>query len=709
MTRGPYRLSGGGRIERERPLTFHLDGRPLTGYRGDTLASALLGAGVAIVGRSFKYHRPRGLLTAGVDEPNGLFTLGRGSRAEPNVQATVVRLAEDLDARSQNAWPSVRFDLGAVNSWFSPLLQAGFYYKTFMGPARRSWMFYERFIRRAAGLGAAGYEPDADRYETRYATTDVLVIGGGAAGLSAALAAGRAGARVLLVEQDDVLGGAILGDIPGGDSDAWRLRMEQELQSLAEVRILRSTTAIGIYDGNTVPVVTRRGHGRADPAAGEALETLTTVRARAVVHATGAIERPLVFPNNDRPGVMMASAVRTYLNRYAVACGRRAVILTNNDSAYATALDLVAHVDRVTVADMRHEIHPALKARATSLGVELLADTAIVAVHGRRKVHEVVLGPVGRGARQRAIECDLLCMSGGWSPLVHLSSHGGIKPLYREDCAAFVPGGYAAGHFGAGALTGCFSLRTAVEDGCEAGIRAAARGGRGRAAAGPPAPPPGAAAWDTANHRIEPLWQLRDPRGGKAFVDYQNDVTARDIAIAHQEGYGSVEHLKRYTTLGMGTDQGKTSNINALAIAATLRGISVPEAGTTTFRPPFTPVRLGALAGRHVGGQFRPIRRSPLHAWHRGAWRGNDRGRSVAAALVLPLGGRYRGARLCRGNEARPGGRWPFRRVDSRQDRHPGSRRRGVSRPRLRERLREAAGGQSALWCHAERRRHAPR
>lgn len=614
MSRGSHRVRTGGRIERDAPLAFSLDGRSMTGYRGDTLASALLAAGMSVVGRSFKYHRPRGFLAAGPDEPNGLFTLGRGDRTEPNAQGTVVELTDGLIAGSQNAWPSVRCDFGAVNSWFAPMLPAGFYYKTFMGPTRRAWMFYERFIRRAAGLGAARHEPDPDRYDTRHAFTDVLVVGAGPAGLSAALAAGRTGARVMLVEQDRLLGGSLLGDSVTGETESWRARMQAELQSQPEVRILQSTTALGVYDGNTVVLVTRRDPGRTAPEDGEALQTVTTVRAKTVIHATGAIERPLVFPDNDRPGVMMASAVRTYLNRYAVACGRRAVVLTNNDSAYAAAFDLAPRIDSVTVVDVRRAIHPSLTAQAASLGVEVRTGTVIAGVLGRTRVRGVAVGEAGRSP-DRSLACDLLCMSGGWSPLVHLSSHGGIKPRYHEESAAFIPGGYAPGQFGAGAVTGRFSLGVAVRTGWDAGVRAAAYSGFDRAAEDSPPVPP-APPWDTENHRIEPLWQSGGTRAGKAFVDFQNDVTVRDLAIAHQEGYESVEHLKRYTTLGMGTDQGKTSNINALAIMAELRGIDLREAGTTTFRPPFTPVRIGALAGRHVGRHFRPVRRSPLHEWH---------------------------------------------------------------------------------------------
>lgn len=615
MSARAFRLPTGGRIDRQSPVTFSLDGRALSGFQGDTLASALLAAGATVVGRSFKYHRPRGFVSAGMEEPNGLFTLGQGARAEPNAQGTLVPLSEGLTARTQNAWPSVRFDLRQINAWFAPILQAGFYYKTFMGPTRGAWMRYEPFIRRAAGLGAATYEPDPDRYETRNAFVDVLVIGAGPAGLSAALAAGRSGARVLLVEQDDLLGGSVLSEPAAAGTEQWRLRMESELRSLERVQIATRTTALGIYDAHAVVLVTRRDP-RAGSHAGEALQVVTVVRAKAVVHAVGASERPLVFPNNDRPGVMLTSALRTYLNRYAVACGRRAVIATNNDSAYAAAFDLAGPLERVVVADLRRSIHPALAAKAAALGIEVHTATAVTDVRGRTVVRAVKLQSVDGGAQVRSVDCDLLGMSGGWSPWVHLSSHGDIKPRYREDSTTFVPGGYAPGHFGAGAVSGCFLLQVAVQEGGEAGLRAAAYSGFDRAMPGALPQPESIDEWASGNHRIEPAWQLAGARGAKAFVDFQNDVTVRDLKLAHQEGYESVEHLKRYTTLGMGTDQGKTSNVNALAIMAGLRGIGLEAAGTTTFRPPLAPVRIGALAGRHTGRHFRPVRRSPLHAWH---------------------------------------------------------------------------------------------
>ncbi len=611
MTSASNRLSAGGRIDRSRRIGFLLDGEAMSGFAGDTLASALLANGVRVVGRSFKYHRPRGFVSAGIEEPNGLFTLGKGGRSEPNVAGTVTELTEGLVARRQNAWPSVEFDLRAAYAFAAPLLTAGFYYKTFMGPTRGAWMFYERFIRRAAGLGQGVHQRDPDRYETRHAFADVLVIGAGPAGLAAGLTAARAGARVVIAEQDSLLGGSLLLETVASPVEEWRREVEAELESLAHVTILRRTIALGVYDGGTVALVERRNPPRPDPGAGAARQVMITLRARAIVYATGASERPIVFANNDRPGVMLATAVRGYLNRFAVALGKTAVVVTNNDSAYGTAFDLARHGVFVTVADHRDTIDSALGAKARALGIEQLCGATVIDVLGGKAVNGVVIARAvdGSGAQRRS--CDLVCMSGGWSPLVHLTSHGGIKPRYRADIAAFVPDRYAAGQFGAGSLTGSLTLAAVINEGVETGRRAAAHAGHDAPASTLSTP-----RLETTGCSVETVWRLPHRHPDKAFVDFQNDVTVKDLTIAHQEGYESVEHLKRYTTLGMGTDQGKTSNINAAAMMALLKGEQIPAVGTTTFRPPFMPVSLGALAGRCVGNHFKPTRRSPLHDWH---------------------------------------------------------------------------------------------
>jgi sarcosine oxidase subunit alpha len=605
MSPGRRRLEG-GRIDRSCPISFTFDGRELTGLRGDTLASALLANGVTLVGRSFKYHRPRGIFSAGPEEPNALVTLGVGGRREPNLPATTVELTDGLDAESQNRWPSLRFDLQSVNGLLAPFLAAGFYYKTFMGPTRRAWMVYEWFIRRAAGLGRAGREPDPDRYETRHLFADVAVVGGGPAGLAAARAAAGAGASVVLIEQDFLLGGSLLAEPAGSEAVPWLATMEAELRALPNVTVMTRSVAFGAYDGNVLGIVERRDHRAPDPGRGEARQVLAILRARTIVLAAGAVERPLPFANNDRPGVILASAARTYLNRFAVLPGRRVIVATGNDAAYSTACDLAVAGAEVTLADLRAAPAADLVAVAERFGVRVRRGTRIDALRGRLEVRGARLsGADGAGD----VACDLVCVSGGWSPSVHLTSHLGIRPSYREDIDGFVPGAFPAGRFGAGAMMGRYGTGDAIRDGHKAGADAAARCGHG-------SPPPEPQLPAIAEATARPCRESLPPPRGKAFVDLQTDVTMADVALAHREGYESVEHLKRYTTLGMGTDQGKTGNFPGLAALAALRRTTIPDTGTTTFRPPYTPVAIGALAGRAVGRHLQPIRRTPMHGWH---------------------------------------------------------------------------------------------
>ena len=466
------RLPTGGRIDRAKTISARFDGKPLAGFGGDTLASALLANNKVLIGRSFKYHRPRGILSAGIEEPNGLFTLGEGNRTEPNIPATMTDLVDGLVAHSQNAWPSPAFDVMAVNSLAAPLFQSGFYYKTFMGPTKGAWMFYERFIRRAAGLGSGTFEADPDRYEMRHEFCDVLVVGSGPAGLAAALTAGRSGARVVLAEQDSLFGGSLLSD-SDADNETWRMTCVDELGSLANVKLLSRTTAQGLYDGNLAILAERRDHLRPDAAKGQARHILMSLRARTIILATGAIERPLVFGNNDRPGIMLASAVGTYLNRFAVAPEKRVVLVTNNDMAYGAAFDLASAGVAVTIADHRGPIAADLMNRAAAAGIAIFPGTGVSDVEGGKSVAGVRLA----GAHAATVECDVLAMSGGWSPAVHLSSHGGIKPKYDEAIAAFVPGGFASSHFGAGAMMGTFGLAAAIAQGAAAGAQASGHAG----------------------------------------------------------------------------------------------------------------------------------------------------------------------------------------------------------------------------------------
>ncbi len=574
-------------IERAQPVTFAFNGRRLTGYRGDTLASALLANGVRIVGRSFKLHRPRGIWSCGLEEPGSLVDVGAGGRYTPNVRATMLPLAEGLSARSVNCWPSVGFDLGAVSGAFAPLLPAGFYYKTFKWP---SWRWFEPAIRRMAGMGRAPVEPDADTYEEAAASADVLVVGGGIAGLTAARAAARAGAATMLVASSTRLGGGL----------AWRDNPEvRELAAAARaagVRILTRTLAFGIYDHNLVAACETVRWDEAGALAMPPLrERLWRIRARTVIAATGAFERPLVFPDNDRPGVMLAGAAEKYARAFGVACGRRAVVAAACDNAYAIAAGLrSAGVEIAALVDAR-EVSPLSEA---AHDFPVVTAARLASVSGARGVRGCRIVQ-GRGRRRLPLECDLILSSGGYAPSVHLHSQAGGKLRWLEEEAMFVPDGGAPGVTSIGACAGAFARAAAVSHAAEVGEALA----RGRAA--PPAPVGGVG-------RCAPGSRPR----GRCFVDLQNDVSVDDVALAARENYRSVEHLKRYTTTGMGTDQGKTSNVNALALLGEFTGRAAAEVGTTRFRPPFAPVTLGAIVGRRVGVLYRPLRHLPAEDWH---------------------------------------------------------------------------------------------
>lgn len=612
-----FRLPQGGRIRRGEPLAFTFDGRPLSGYGGDTVASALLASGVRLVARSFKYHRPRGIMAAGIEEPNALLTVGQGAAQEPNIAATVLELQQGLVTRSQNAWPSLGFDLMAVNSLLSPIFVAGFYYKTFIGPTRKAWMFYEPFIRRAAGLGEVSQTPDPDRYDWHHGFPDVLVVGSGPAGLSAALGAARAGAEVTLVEQDVELGGSTLSHAVDSAQGQWLAQMLADIHATGKVRVLTRSTAFGLYDGNTVGVIERSAPGLADATNGVPRQRLHILRAGSIVMAAGALERPLVFAGNDKPGVMLSGAVGSYVNRYAVLPGRKAVFATNNDAAYRDAIALAKAGAGVRLADLRKQPPAELMAAARAAGVQVQVATAVTQVQGGQHVTGCMLSPfdIQRGTaigNAERVDADLVAMSGGWTPSVHLTSHRGIKPVYKADLASFVPGGFDRNHFGAGSMVGTQTLREAAQSGWDAAVQAAAVGGRSLTALCPAVPES-----EGTHLGFASVGPIPGPASaGKAFVDFQNDVTVDDVALAHREGYQSVEHLKRYTTLGMGTDQGKTSNLNALALMAAKRGLGVAEVGTTTFRPPYSPATIGVLAGRGVGAHLAAVRRTPMHDWH---------------------------------------------------------------------------------------------
>ncbi len=580
---GAFRTPDGGRIDRTRPLAFSFDGRGYSGLRGDTLASALLANGVHLVGRSFKYHRPRGILSAGSEEPNALVTIDRGAgRITPNLRATQLELYDGMRARSQNRFPSLAWDLGAVSNTVAPLFPAGFYYKTFMWP-RVFWRHvYEPAIRAAAGLGRAPVAADPDRYLHYYAHCDVLVIGAGPAGLAAALAASANGARVVLCDEQPELGGSLLAEA----ASSWLRETLDTLAQRAEVTLLPRTTAFGWFPDNLVGLAQRVTDHLAHPDPQLPRERLWHVRASRVVIAAGAVERPMVFAGNDRPGIMLADAARIYLRRYGVKVGTRAVIATTDDSAYAAGVALQqAGVAICAVADPRTEASDAARAS----GLPLLLGASAVATSGKLRVSRATL------SNGEAIACDLLLMCGGWTPSVHLYSQSRARLRFDERLQAFLPGEWTAQVRSAGACNGTFGLEACLEEGYAAGDATGVR-----------------------RHYAPPLSQpTAQPAvaSGKAFVDFQNDVTARDLVIATQEGFRSIEHVKRYTTTGMATDQGKTSSMNTLAIVAGLTGRPVPSVGHTTFRMPYTPVTFGALAGAARGHLFEPVRRTPIHDW----------------------------------------------------------------------------------------------
>ncbi len=609
MSRQSNRLPEGGLIDRARSISFTFDGREFDAHPGDTLASALLANSVHLMGRSFKYHRSRGLYSAGPEEPNALVTLGKGGRTEPNTPATMMEVYDGLDARSQNRWPSLKFDLLAVNSLLKPFFPAGFYYKTFMWPRSFWYRLYEPMIRRAAGLGTLANESDPDRYEKIHAHCDVLVVGAGPAGLMAAREAARAGARVLLADDQHFPGGHLTGErneIDGKPGAVWAADLADELKEMENVRVLPRSIIYGRYDGMTFGAVERVGDHLA------ANSTLPrqrswTIFAKHLVNAAGAIERPLVFAGNDRPGVMLAGAARAYVNRYGVLPGRNAVVFTNNDDAYRTARDLAAAGANVTLVDCRSEDQALPRAKLPN-SVDAHFGQCISKVKGRSHVRGLTLAPSGI-----EIACDLICVSGGWTPSIHLLSHVGHRPEWDEATSSFVMIEAGDEACAAGGAAATFDLGRTLREGVEAG-RAAAKTCGCRVSGKADIPKADA----LPVYAIEPLWRVPGSitKAQSSFVDLQNDVTVADLELAEREGFGHAEHAKRYTTLGMATDQGKLANVNALGILADLQGRPIAETGTTTFRPLTSPVAFGAIAGQERGSAYRPVRHSAMHTWH---------------------------------------------------------------------------------------------
>ncbi len=611
--------TGGLAIDRSKPLSFNFNGKSFEGFQGDTLASALLANGQTLVGRSFKYHRPRGIVASGAEEPNALVNMGEGAAFEPNQRATTTPLFDGLIATSQNHWPTLEFDVGAINTLLARFLPAGFYYKMFIHP-RPLWKhIYEPFIRKSAGLGKAPTEKDTDTYEHYHTTVDVLIVGGGIAGLSAALAAGKGGKRVLVLEQTATWGGRALIDTPQiEDKPAaeWVAETVAALQAMPNVSLRASCMGAGVYDHGYVLGYEQLHKDTKDGPR----HRLWRIRASHVVTATGAIERPLSFAANDLPGVVLASAARDYLALYGVATGKRTVVVTNNDDAYRTALQLhAAGLAVPCIVDARPDPDGPLVRAARAEGLRILTGTGIAKVKGLREVVGVSLCDIdGKGTVTEEIPCECVAMSGGWSPVVHLWSHCGGKLTWDADAAMFRPDptrgptGADGKAFvtAAGTANGHLFTTDVLTDGHAAGL----------AAAGAPADDAAPTGYDEAQEPIQPVWMMpakaKHKLRAKAWLDFQNDVKVSDVQLAAQEGFESVEHAKRYTTLGMATDQGKLSNINGLAVLSDALGSDIPDVGTTTFRPPYTPISLGAIAGAAKDELFQPVRQTPMHAWH---------------------------------------------------------------------------------------------
>ncbi len=620
------RLATGGRlIDRSKQVSFRFNGKQMVGYEGDTLAAALLANDQMMMGRSFKYHRPRGVVASGAEEPNALVNLGEGGRFEPNQRATTTEIFDGLTATSQNHWPSLEFDVGAINNAVARFLPAGFYYKTFMFP-RFAWKhLYEPIVRHSAGLGRVPKERDVDTYEHYYAFFDVVVIGGGVAGLQAAKVAGRAGAKVLLMEQTAHWGGR--APVDGGKVDHAPVEkfvegIVSELKTMPNVTLRNRMMGAGVYDHGYVLGYERlRDHC---PEEAGPRHRLWRIRAGRIITATGAIERPLSFAGNDIPGVMLAGALRDYIVDYGISPGDRVVVVTNNDDAYRTAIAVKnAGLAVPVVIDARNNGGGALADMARDLGVRVECGKAISKVLGNKRVTGVAIcSQAGEGAVEEEIACDVVAMSGGWSPVVHLWSHCGGKLRWDEQQANFRPdgdkpplGADGAGFvLAAGAANGEMSLGAILADASQAGERAAAQTGHKSKRAATPQ----AERIDEAP--MEPVWLMPQGAGpklrAKAWLDYQNDVKVSDVQLAAREGYESVEHTKRYTTLGMATDQGKLSNVNGLATLAGALNVPIPAVGTTTFRPPYTPISFGAIAGEARAETFQPLRRTPMHDWH---------------------------------------------------------------------------------------------
>jgi len=614
-----YRLKKIGYINRNKKISFKFNGKNYFGYEGDTLASALLANGVHLIGRSFKYHRPRGFIGSGVEEPNGKVQLYSKIKTEPNVLATEVELVEGLAAKSQNCWPSVNFDFGAINNFLSKFFPAGFYYKTFMWPKNFWYRIYEPIIRKAAGLGVASLKPDPDRYEHKFEYCDVLIAGSGPSGLSSALAAAKNGAKVILAEDKSRFGGSLLNDevtIGNKKGKDWADEVISQLKSMSNVIVKNRSQVFGYYDHNMTVMVEKIKDHIENPTKYTPRQKLWYIRAKEVILSTGSIERPLVFGNNDRPGIMLASAAKEYLKTYGVLVGRKPVIFTNNDSAYDLAIEFKKNGVDPLVVDVRKNSEGDSVKEAKNLNINIKFAYAISNTKGYKRVNSAIIGKLNKERSDyenfEIISCDCICVSGNWTPTVHLSSQSGNKLKFDETINAFVPNKSRQNETTVGSAKGSFTLKKSLEEGFNKGYEMSNKITNKNLKTTVPT------SNEKTHDKYDKFWCMPLPKNKnyKRCVDFQNDVYVSDIELAVREGFRSIEHVKRYTTLGMATDQGKTSNLNGLQLVSNIENKIVPEVGHTTFRPPYAPVTIGAIVGREVGKHYRPTRKSPMHLWH---------------------------------------------------------------------------------------------
>ncbi len=614
-----HRIINEGLLNRNKEISFKFNGKKYTGYEGDTLASALLANGVHLVGRSFKYHRPRGFFGAGVDEPNAKLQIQLNGHSEPNVNATEFELVEGIEAKSQNCWPSVEFDVGAINNFLNKFFPAGFYYKTFMWPKSFWYKIYEPFIRKAAGLGVASTEKDKERYEHKYEYCDLLVAGSGPAGLSSAYAAAKNGAKVILAEDKPRFGGSLLTDevtIDNLSGKAWTDKIITELKEMPNVIVKNRSQVFGYYDHNMTVMFERTGDHLENKPKYTPRQRLWYIRAKEVLLSTGSIERPIVFGNNDTPGIFLSAAAKEYIKVYGVLVGKKPLIFTNNDSAYETALEFKKQGIDPIILDTREEHSSELIDAAKSQNIQIKFSHAVITANGYRKVKSALIGRLNKEKTEfensETVECDCICVSGFWTPTVHLASQSGNKLKFDDRIDAFVPNKSKQNETSVGASKGTFTLKETLNDGFRSGFDLSKKITNNNNSSSIPN------SNETKKNPHDKFWcsPLPKNKNFKRFVDFQNDVAVSDIEVALREGYRSIEHVKRYTTLGMATDQGRTSNLNGLQLVANVEKKIVPQVGHTTFRPPFTPITIGTIVGREVDMEYMPTRKTPMHTWH---------------------------------------------------------------------------------------------